>query len=112
MNGVFLGTLKTCDFEGGSRVGKKQSPQKNLVIQGDFFNWSPPQNHKFYESPKKLKKIQSWVAGWPRRQRERSAYGRISKGKGQGIWHIYQCKDGYISNTSLIYIGDMWNFTL
>ena len=23
-------------------------------IQGDFFNWSPPQNHKFFESPKKL----------------------------------------------------------
>ena len=25
-----------------------------IILQGDFFNWSPPQNYKFFESPKKL----------------------------------------------------------
>ena len=29
-------------------------------IQDDIFNWSPPQNHKFFESPKKLCFFQSW----------------------------------------------------
>ena len=24
------------------------------IIHDDFFNWSPPQNHKFFESPKRL----------------------------------------------------------
>ena len=41
----------TYDFEGGLHWGKKLS---FLGDSGDFFFqlWSPPQNHKFFESPK------------------------------------------------------------
>ena len=40
------------------------------------------------------------------------AFGLLRREIRRRLWHIYQCKDGYISDISLIYLGYMWNLLL